>query len=113
MAEVLLDNTEVLGPAIEFTGITMPDLMGCYTGRCIVAEYVLNRPGGDILVLLTDKKRTFNPVADKLPDRFGGIVVKEHHPRLVSFPPDLDGMLFKIDISDINTADSETRTPVA
>ena len=102
--QILLDNTEVLGPFVELARIAVADFVRSYPRRCIMLENMLDCPRGYMLALLADKKRAHNPVADKSEDIMQGVIVDKHDTDLVTFPLDPDGMLVKIDILNIHIA---------
>ena len=109
MTEVFLYNPEILGALVEFTCITVTDLMRGNPLRCIVLEYVLDGTGRDMLTLLSDKKRPDDPVPNEFRYITKGILINENGPYFITFPPDSYGMFVKINILNIHI--TELRYP--
>ena len=79
--------------------------MWCDSRGCVIFKDMLDSPGGDILSLLTDKNRADNPVSNKFPDIRKGVIINENRPYLITLPPDLYGMLVKIDVFYVHAAE--------
>ncbi len=102
MPKVLLDDPEVLGPPVEFAGIAMTDLVRCNPRRCVFFKDLLHCPRRNMVAQLADKERAFNSLTDKgvhFPQRLG---IDKNSPDLPAFPFYPDGMLFEIDVFDID-----------
>lgn len=111
MTEVLLYDPKILGSFVQLTGITMPDCMGSNPGGCIDLKEVLHSSRGKRMSLLPDKERTEDPIAGINLHQTAGLLVDENSPDLISFPPDPDGEVIKIDMFDGNSTefrDSDT-----
>ena len=83
----------------------MPDLVGGDSLGCILPEDVLDRAGGDVMPHLPQEERSLDPVADEPGDLLERLVVDEDDPDLAPLPPDLDHLILKIDILNVDPAE--------
>ena len=87
----------------------MPYLVRGDPLRGIFLEDMLDGTWRDVMPLLAEEQRSFDPVADEPGYILERFMIDEHYPNLAAFPADLDRLVFEIDIFYIHPA--ELRDP--
>ena len=105
VSEIFLNNPQIMRAFVEFTCITVSDLMRRDPFRRIEAEDVLYRSGGNTASVSPFEDGTGLFSVQMLPDLTQGVCIAEHDPDLSSFSSDADCLFLKIYIFGADPAD--------